>query len=275
MRSRGVLGLGAWCFFLGASLWALDLPARGDLALPPLTDPGALMAWPEAVGLGPAVGACVRLIALVCAWYLLAITLLGALVRVAGLSRAATSLDLVTPRWLRPLLQAAGVWTAASLALVGTPLIAASVGPVQRAATTASVASGMSDRASPTAAYSAQGPVLASPTTTGPTPAIPGTPAQQVERPAPMPASDPRIHDSTQPATWTVAPGDHFWRIAAETLAESMAVRPRERQVAVYWLRLIEANRNRLVVADNPDLLYPGQVLVLPSPAGNGDQPGE
>jgi nucleoid-associated protein YgaU len=54
-----------------------------------------------------------------------------------------------------------------------------------------------------------------------------------------------------------------------------MAVGPRKRQVAAYWLVLIEANRDRLVVADNPDLLYPGQVLVLPPPVGRGDQPGE
>jgi nucleoid-associated protein YgaU len=277
VRSRRVLGLGAWCFYLGASLWALEFAGRGDLASPPFTDPGALLAWPEAVGLGPAVGACARLIALVCAWYLLAITLLGALVRVSGFSRAVKSIDLVTPRWLRPLLEGAGVWTAASLTLVGTPLIAASVGPVERAASTASlaVASEKPQRASPTAVHAAQGPVLASPTTIGPAASTPGAPPEQVEGPAPISASDSRAHDKTEPATWTVAPGDHFWRIAAETLAESMAVGPRKRQVAAYWLALIEANRDRLVVADNPDLLYPGQVLVLPPPVGSGDQPGE
>jgi nucleoid-associated protein YgaU len=31
-----------------------------------------------------------------------------------------------------------------------------------------------------------------------------------------------------------------------------------------YWHRLIAANGDRLVDAGNPDLLYPGQVLVLP-----------
>jgi hypothetical protein len=90
-----------------------------------------------------------------------------------------------------------------------------------------------------------------------------------------MSASDSRAQDKTQLTTWTVVPGGRFWRIAAETLAESMAVDPRKRQVAAYWLALIEAKPGRLVVANNPDLLYPSQVLVLPPPTGTQDQPGE
>jgi nucleoid-associated protein YgaU len=31
-----------------------------------------------------------------------------------------------------------------------------------------------------------------------------------------------------------------------------------------YWAQLVDANRDRLVDPDDPDLLLPGQVLVLP-----------
>jgi nucleoid-associated protein YgaU len=39
---------------------------------------------------------------------------------------------------------------------------------------------------------------------------------------------------------------------------------PPEREVARYWRRLVEANRDRLVDPGNPDLLRPGQTLTLP-----------
>jgi len=54
-----------------------------------------------------------------------------------------------------------------------------------------------------------------------------------------------------------------FWSIAAEALAD--AGHPSDdASVGRYWRRLIDANRGRLVVPDNPDLLLPGQVLLLP-----------
>jgi nucleoid-associated protein YgaU len=37
-----------------------------------------------------------------------------------------------------------------------------------------------------------------------------------------------------------------------------------ERVVARYWRSLVDANRDRLVVAGDPDLIFPGQQLVLP-----------
>jgi nucleoid-associated protein YgaU len=66
--------------------------------------------------------------------------------------------------------------------------------------------------------------------------------------PPPGPAPPPR-------GTWVVEPGDHLWSIAERT-APGDVVR--------YWLALVEANRDRLA---DPDLVLPGQVLVLPDPA--------
>lgn len=86
----------------------------------------------------------------------------------------------------------------------------------------------------------------------GPGPVVaPGYPG-----PAPTtPASDPVID------TWTIERGDHLWRIAEETLRD----RDHEADVSLvteYWIRLIEANPD--VVGDNPDLVYPGQIVRLP-----------
>jgi hypothetical protein len=67
------------------------------------------------------------------------------------------------------------------------------------------------------------------------------------------------------PGSWTIEPGEHLWAVAAETLAEA---RPGQavsnRAIAAYLDVLIDANRSRLADPDNPDLVYPGQVMVLP-----------
>ena len=88
----------------------------------------------------------------------------------------------------------------------------------------------------------------------GPTLPRPGPdqlpPPAHVERP--LPAAQGRVH--------TVQPGEHFWAIAERTIAEEGL----DIGVTEYWQRLIDLNRAGLVDPDNPDLIFPGQVLVLP-----------
>jgi nucleoid-associated protein YgaU len=62
-----------------------------------------------------------------------------------------------------------------------------------------------------------------------------------------------------------VVPGDNLWTIARDQLAEARggADEPILHKVAAYWLRVVEANRDRLVSGD-PDLIYPGERTVLP-----------
>lgn len=83
-----------------------------------------------------------------------------------------------------------------------------------------------------------------------------------VEPPA---ADDARTARSDDTATatdeWTVARGDHLWEVARATLSargDSTA----DADVAAYWRRLIEENRD--VVGADPDLIHPGVVLSLP-----------
>ena len=62
-----------------------------------------------------------------------------------------------------------------------------------------------------------------------------------------------------------LAPGGSFWTVAEDHVtARSAAPRPTRRS-ARYWLDLIEANRSSLPDPGNPDLLYVGTTLVLPT----------
>lgn len=80
--------------------------------------------------------------------------------------------------------------------------------------------------------------------------------------PAPVPADRPAMDAAD---VVVVDPGDSFWSIARETLLESGAGEPSDAAITHYWQRLIEANRANLVEPANPDLIYAGQRLVLPS----------
>ena len=66
--------------------------------------------------------------------------------------------------------------------------------------------------------------------------------------------------------TWSentrlVMPGDTLWDIAADTVA-SRRDSADSRSVVQYWLDLIEANSD--VLGNDPDVIYPGQIINLP-----------
>jgi len=80
------------------------------------------------------------------------------------------------------------------------------------------------------------------------------------------PAAPPAPPAASLADTFVVEPGDSLWSIAEEVLADGADGRPDDGAVERYWRRLIEANRHALVDPGNPDLIYAGQVLVLPAP---------
>lgn len=86
-----------------------------------------------------------------------------------------------------------------------------------------------------------------------------GIPAQAAPAPAAASGAAPLEE-------WVVEPGDSFWTIAEEAMADARpGTAPSDDDVAAYWRRLIDANRDRLAAPANPDLLLAGQRLVLPA----------
>ena len=80
----------------------------------------------------------------------------------------------------------------------------------------------------------------------------PTSPPPQSRRPPGTRHANPAPHTKQ----WTVRAGDHFWSIAQRTAG-------RGEDVEEVWRWLIERNRERLLDPANPDLLVPGQVLVI------------
>jgi nucleoid-associated protein YgaU len=87
---------------------------------------------------------------------------------------------------------------------------------------------------------------------------------QTVLPPVAAAPSEPAPETRAQ-ASHVVVEGDNLWTIAQDHLAKarSSADEPTLREVTAYWLRVVEANRDRLRSGD-PDLIYPGERIVLP-----------
>ncbi len=90
----------------------------------------------------------------------------------------------------------------------------------------------------------------------------PAAAASGTAEPAPDldPTSTQSAPGSAPPATWTVQPGDSLWSIAAHVVGS-------EGDVAAYRADVVAANRPRLRDHDVPDLIYAGEVVVLPGAA--------
>jgi hypothetical protein len=66
------------------------------------------------------------------------------------------------------------------------------------------------------------------------------------------------------PGTVTVTRGDHLWSLSEQHLQRVWGRDDLEdHEVARYWVQVIDLNRARLR-SGNPDLIYPGEVVLLP-----------
>ncbi len=68
--------------------------------------------------------------------------------------------------------------------------------------------------------------------------------------------------DRTAPSV-IVKDGDHLWKISQAHLDHVSGQPATADEVDPYWRSVIEANRERLLSGD-PNLIYPGEVVVLP-----------
>lgn len=249
------------------------LLAGDTLPTPPLGS-GRIVAWASGTDPVLAALAVARLVALaVVALQVVAVALgflahAGRDLRIGAPARALAARLALPP--LRRLLETAFGISLGLMAGTG-PALAAEAPP----ATTPVVTMHLLD-APPPGAAAPEAPVVtmrALPATPPATVAQPVTAAPQAPPPpttaSPAPPAPPATASGTAdspevvPATWTIAPGDHLWRVAVHTLAA--AGRPTDdATVSVYLARLIEHNRGVLVVPDEPDLVFAGQVFVLP-----------
>jgi hypothetical protein len=119
-------------------------------------------------------------------------------------------------------------------------------------------------------------PALAkgSPAPTAPRGAAPSTTTKPpAPRYTPSPAGPPRPRETPPSETGLhhVALGDNLWTIARDRLA-TVTRRPAaelgEREIARYWLEVVDANRASLRSGD-PDLIFPGELIKLPPVTGH------
>ncbi len=218
------LGLVLVASAAGAALWQLG----SALPLPRGTSPDQLDAWLHNEGVAAAAFAVMRIVALATAGYAVLVGVLGLL---GSMSRA-TTLSRLAVR-------------------IALPSLRPFVAPI--AAVTLTLASAL-----PSAAQDRGGP--------SPVPVMRVVPVEAITSSPPVmrlvtgPADAP---PDLTPMTHTVVTGDTFWSIAEDTLRARGGV-VSEADVVPYWHTLIDANRPRLRAPDAPDLIYPGQIFVLP-----------
>lgn len=120
--------------------------------------------------------------------------------------------------------------------------------------------------------------------TTAPQPEAPPAPAAQ---PVParwalsMPVADINSnadgvpHHDTTIGTWLVEPGDNFWHMAEQILTDAYRRAPTPAEHGAYWVQLVEANRDRLVNADDASTIFAGQdfAVILPAIAATPGGP--
>ncbi|MCU1380650.1 MAG: hypothetical protein JWN29_3633 [Acidimicrobiales bacterium] len=241
--ARRVTPMLAWVAGLGIVLLVMSALDHGALAAPDPTDPASWGDWLAARTAPEAAVAVLRLVVIGLSWYLLAVTAAAVVVRVGRARRLVSVADVVTLPFVRSLVQAG----------LGVGLAGASV---------AAVGSVTVHHAGPSAAPTAADVALVSSVSTADAvmqrlPAEGAPPVMQKVGPVEAPVEG---------RTWTVRPGDHLWSIAERVLAESRSRPPTDGEVVPYWEQLVAANRDRLADRDNPDLLFPGQALVVPAP---------
>ena len=92
---------------------------------------------------------------------------------------------------------------------------------------------------------------------TPPAPVTPTPPATPT-----TPTTPANLPFSSSSSSYSVKSGDNLWDIAQDVLTTALGHTPTDQQVATYSAALIAANKSEL---NNPNLIYPGQSLVLPS----------
>lgn len=250
MRSWSVIV--GWVVMLALGVAAGHALGSGALAVPGV-EVVAWRAWAATTDPLVAVMALLRVAALAAGWYLLATTALGVAARALHAVRLVRVADRISAPVVRRVLQRGmGAMVATALVTsVSAPGAQAAEPPpvevVQDGPSTLTMrgVSPEADRAQPRASRDA-------------------APPWQRFLDQHEPRAPERVVPDDDRTTHTVRAGESLWRIAETQLAAALGREPRDAEVVPYWREMIERNRDRLLVADDPDLIVPGQELLLP-----------
>jgi hypothetical protein len=292
---RRILGFGTWCVALLVGTAVFHALGDGSLAPPPL-DPSAWRPWLEGRDALVATMALLRLVVLGLCWYLVGVTTVGTiarLLRAARLIRLAEALTLPIVR--RLLQQTLGVVLATTMVTAATgpspqvvavpAQVAADVGPDDgRAGLGGSRPDGENRSRVPHRAgvgiasgapASAAGPPqvtlrsLEAPESSAAAP-LPWRIAGSDAPPRRDGVADEQVSETagraarTDRTMHTVRSGESLWLIARHRLEAALDRSPTDAEVVPYWQAVIELNRDRLPDREDPDLILPGQELLLP-----------
>ncbi len=241
----------------------------------PLDATGIMRASEEADPLALAVSL-LRLLPLGAGAGLLGATALGLAARSCGAARLVVGLDRWTPAGLRRLLDGAvGVGLAASIGLSAVPA-GADAGGDARTPAPATIRRLPDAATTSTLRRLPDPPSEVGPPAAGPVSTLRRLPDALPPGPAPPPPTPATsaapgvaaiVPAPGAPATTTevvVQPGDSFWRLAERHEAQRLGRQPTEAETGACWQELVARNRPRLAVPDDPDLLFPGQVVDVP-----------
>ena len=229
----------------GVVLVGLHAAGDGVLATPP-TDGDGFAAWLSNRDPLIATASLLRIVALAISWYLTGLSLLTLLSRLTGLRVLAVLASSLSTPAVRRLTHG----------VVGVSLVAAVAVPTAPAmASPGVVGDGRSPSSSGAPEAGWRPPTFGEETATPPDPDPVELPSVRDRRPGPSPIAEEHV----------VERGESLWTIAADVVERRASRTVSDAEVAVYWRRLLEANRDRLQRPDDPDLILPGQRFTLPS----------
>ena len=227
----------------------LHLLGRGLLAAPPIGSIPAVVGWLGEREAPVVALVFVRLVALALGYHLVATTLLAVVGRAVHAPRLVAFADAVTLPMFRTIAgRVAGLAISAS-AVVGGALPTAGAAPAAVESSVGLAGVGLAD-----------GPLiervslLPGTTADGSTATIRVLPAE--------PAADPGVVPPAAPAPvlHRVERGDHLWKIAEDALGSALGRPATDAEVDPFWRQVIAANPE----IDDPDLIFPGQLVVVP-----------
>lgn len=201
-----------------------------------------------------ALGSAARLLGLAVAYWLLASTVLYLLASLARLPRALKAISWLTWRPVRRLIDGG---LASGLAMAMTLPAHASVAPGY-------VPVPASDPVSQPTTTLPAGTTIAITTTQPTTKPIDILYLPVEPTGAAVPVATVDRAQAIEYAHVVVMPGDNMWLLAERRLVDLLGRQAGDHEVAPYWLAVIGANRDRIRSGD-PDLIFPGEVLVLPA----------